>query len=149
MAETLQIVKWKAEGLRCPDHEINFLGEGDRVKPITLIQMPNGTGKTTTLELLRAALSGAASEGQWSREKVISLAKKGNAKGTGSFQVVLLNNQSKRVTIIMSFDFDAGTVRYTTTVQSGRKEGFYPPGNISRFLRPDFVPFFCVRRRIG
>ncbi len=77
-----------------------------------------------------------------SREKVISLAKKGNAKGTGSFQVVLLNNQSKRVTIIMSFDFDAGTVRYTTTVQSGRKEGFYPPGNISRFLRPDFVPFF-------
>lgn len=83
MAETLQIVKWKAEGFRCPDHEIIFLGEDDKIRPVTLIQMPNGTGKTTTLELLRAALSGSASEGQWSKERI----EPGTYEGTASYLV--------------------------------------------------------------
>jgi len=141
MRTLLQIAKWKVEGLRCPDHEVSFeLGNG-LISPITLIQMPNGTGKTTTLELLRAALSGSAADEQWDKEKIRSLRKKNNATGRGQFMVVLLHN-SVRVTIIMEFDFDEGTVRYKTTVHSGMKNGFHPPTGLVKFLRPEFVPFF-------
>ena len=39
---------WKSKGLNCPDMDVSV--GGDRTNPrVTLIQMPNGTGKTTTL----------------------------------------------------------------------------------------------------
>ena len=59
MPATMRILGWKAEGLRCPDHDIDFSADTNEINPVTLIQMPNGTGKTTTLNLLRAALSGS------------------------------------------------------------------------------------------
>jgi DNA sulfur modification protein DndD len=142
MAETLQILKWKSEGLRCPDHEISFSDSKDGVSPISLIQMPNGTGKTTTLELLRAALSGSAEDGGWDAEKIRSLRKKGTGNATGSFQLVLLQNGQQRITIVITFDFEEGVARYTTTVKSGIRQGFDPPVGLQKFLRPEFVPFF-------
>ena len=60
MPAIMRILGWKAHGLRCPDHEIDCTDTDNNVHSVTLIQMPNGTGKTTTLALLRAALSGAA-----------------------------------------------------------------------------------------
>ena len=49
----IEIKGWKSEGLRCPDVDFN-LDKNKRL--ITLIQMPNGTGKTTTLKLLKQCL---------------------------------------------------------------------------------------------
>lgn len=87
MATQVTILGWKAEGLRCPDHEVSFLDKDDKAFPITLIQIPNGTGKTTTLELLRATLSGAAAGGRWDAEKVLSLRKREPLATEGLFQV--------------------------------------------------------------
>ena len=140
MKDEIRVARWKAEGFRCPDHEISFVDENDVASPITLIQMPNGTGKTTTLELLRAALSGSAADGQWDKEKICSLAKRGNA-GKGLFELVLLHNR-RRLTIVMVFDFEEGTVRYTHHPRSGKKDGFHPPIGLAKFLHAEFVPFF-------
>ena len=106
---------------------------------ITLIQMPNGTGKTTTLTLLRAALSGAAEE--WDAQTVRSLSKKGNELGAGKFELTLTEND-KRVTVLMSFDFESGDVRYRTTWGSGQEIGFNPPRSLTRFMNEDFVDFY-------
>lgn len=141
MATVTQILGWEAQGLRCPDHKISFEDSAKQVHPISLIQMPNGTGKTTTLELLRAALSGAAAENQWDRSEIYRLRKRGNNRGRGLFKVVLLHN-GRRITIAMNFDFEEGTLRYTTTMPSGIKDGFHPPLELKKFLRPDFVRFF-------
>src|SRR5262249_36797022 len=122
----VQLAGWKSQGLRCPDHELSFVDGADAIRPITLIQMPNGTGKTTTLELLRAALSGTAANGAWAPEKVRALRKRGDQTGQGMFQITLLHN-SRRVTITMLFDFDEGTVHYGTTSGAGMKDGFHPP----------------------
>lgn len=144
MPISVQIMSWKAMGLRCPDHELCFIDGGKKVFPISLIQMPNGTGKTTTLNLLRACLSGSAASDKsehWGADRVRSLKKQNSSNGTGSFQVDLLAN-GKRVTFAMTFDFEEGTVRYTTTAGSGIREGFHPPRELMKFMKPKFVPFF-------
>lgn len=50
MSGTIALLGWEAHNLRCPDHKIE-LSPSRESKPfrVTLIQMPNGTGKTTTL----------------------------------------------------------------------------------------------------
>lgn len=141
MATQFRLLGWRAGGLRCPDHEINLQSDPGTVFPVSLIQMPNGTGKTTTLELLRAALSGAASKGEWEPAKIRSLRKRDSAVTEGVFQVSALHND-RRLTFTMNFDFDEGTVAYTTTLPSGMKTGFEPPRDLERFLRADFVKFF-------
>ena len=140
MASELLILGWRADGLRCPDHVVDFQRRANECFPISLIQMPNGTGKTTTLKLLRAALCGAPEEGEWTPDAVRQLAKRGSGE-SGQFAVSLLYD-GRRMTIVLRFDFDAGRVQYSTTVGSGLREGFDPPRELRRFLTKRFVRFF-------
>lgn len=141
MPATMRILGWTAEGLRCPDHEIDCCSSQGDPYGVTLIQMPNGTGKTTTLNLLRAALSGAAATGTWDRARIRGLQKKGSSVPEGFFELRLTLND-KRITIRMNFDFDAGSVEYKTTWGSGQEEGFNPPFELRRFMNEDFVNFY-------
>lgn len=148
MAVVIKVDGWRAKGLRCPDHEISFLKDKDRqdIFPVSLIQMPNGTGKTTTLELLRAALSGDALTGkgsaqEWSVDKVQSFQKRNSQSNRGQFQVILICD-TRRLTITMDFDFDDGRVTYSTTLPSGKREGFHPPRKVMKFFETNFVNFF-------
>lgn len=54
----LTLLGWESSGLRCPDMVIDFRKDG-KAPRVSLLQMPNGTGKTTTLDLIKAALTGA------------------------------------------------------------------------------------------
>lgn len=140
MPSDLSLIGWKASGLRCPDHEVSFLRDsGDEVFPISLVQMPNGTGKTTTLELLRAALSGDALS--WSAEQVRQYEKRQTGAGNGLFQATLLFGR-RRITFTMDFDFAGGEVHYRTTEERGEDPGFNPPRELSPFLRAEFIRFF-------
>jgi DNA sulfur modification protein DndD len=141
MATILRILGWKAVGLRCPDHEIDCCNSHGVPHAISLIQMPNGTGKTTTLALLRAAFSGAASDEVWNRAYVRELRKDDESTKSGSFELRLSLND-KRLTIIMELDFESGTVDYKTTFGSGQEEGFHPPLEVRRFMNEDFVNFY-------
>lgn len=142
MPAVMKILGWKAQGLRCPDHEIDCCDDQGNPNKVTLIQMPNGTGKTTTLSLLRAALSGAAHGGLWDHHKIIEFQKRDNGNTrAGLFEVRLLLN-SRRATIIMDFDFEAGRISYKTTYGPGQRSGFQPPAEFRRFLNPNFVNFF-------
>src|SRR5271157_5999341 len=141
MPNSILLAGWEAEGLRCPDHKVSFEQHAELVYPVSLLQMPNGTGKTTTLHLLRATLSGAAQEEAWSPSKVRALSKRGSAQAAGSFRVTLLVD-GRRVTICLNFDFDQGTATYTTTLSSGMKNGYKPPQQIEKFLVSQFVSFY-------
>jgi DNA sulfur modification protein DndD len=140
MVATVQVLGWKSEGLRCPDHDISCVGSSGQPHTVTLIQMPNGTGKTTTLTLLRLALSGRWARQAPSTAELRKLQKKGGAS-KGLFELRLMMNQ-QRVTIRMEFDFEAGRVRYRTTRGSGRVDRFDPPTEFRRFLNENFVDFF-------
>jgi DNA sulfur modification protein DndD len=141
MATELRLAGWKALNLRCPDHEVIFERREGDLWPISLIQMPNGTGKTTTLQLLRASLSGDGPAGGWTPDTVRQFRKKGSKKTQGVFETTVLCNE-RRYTFRLIFDFVENTVHYTTTLKSGLKNGFYPPQELQRFLRPGFVNLF-------
>src|SRR5690606_9769791 len=131
----IELLGWRAIGLRCPDHEVD-LRNGAQPYPVSLIQMPNGTGKTTTLNLLRATLSGSAE--QLSKSEISGLRRRGDSGKKGEF-VVRLNVDSHLMTLELKLDFESGSVKYRTSVGSGVKEGFFPPKTIARFLTPAFV----------
>jgi DNA repair exonuclease SbcCD ATPase subunit len=141
MATILRILGWTAEGLRCPDHEVNCCDANGQPFAVSLIQMPNGTGKTTTLSLLRAALSGAGEDGSWDATRVREYRKKGSTSATATFALRLSLN-GRRLTVTMEFDFDAGRVEFRTTYGSGQESGFRPPLELRRFMSEDFVNFF-------
>lgn len=141
MPAVMRILGWKAEGLRCPDHEISCVDSDGHPYPVSLIQMPNGTGKTTTLALLRATLSGAAIDPGWDRQTIAEYRKKNGASQYGYFEVRLLLND-RRATILMEFDFENGRVSYKTTHGPGRRDGFHPPSEFRRFMNENFVNFY-------
>ena len=140
MTTTLRIMGWKAEGLRCPDHEIDLIENRERPFHVTLIQMPNGTGKTTTLELLRAALSGNL-EGREESADIRRFRKRDSDSDRGAFEV-RLQLDDKPFTVILEFDFALGQVEYKTTWRSGQEPGFRPPRPLRRFMNEAFVNFY-------
>jgi DNA sulfur modification protein DndD len=139
MAFNIKILEWEAKGFRCPDHKINLRTSEDSVYSVSLIQMPNGTGKTTTLNLIQAALSGGAKS--WLREEVLEFKKRGSKLDSAEFKMTLLLN-NKLMTIIMYFDFENAKVSYKTTYGSGQKDEFKPPRGFDKFLNENFVKFY-------
>ncbi len=132
----LRILGWQSQGLRCPDHQVSFEKSGGGVYQISLIQMANGTGKTTTFKLLRAALSGAASE--WDGSEIDAYRKDAESS-EGSFEVSLLSGKN-RFTFHLEFDFAHKRARYHTTKPGrGKNSGFEPPRELARFFRPELT----------
>uniref|UniRef100_UPI0040488C25 hypothetical protein n=1 Tax=Limnohabitans sp. TaxID=1907725 RepID=UPI0040488C25 len=141
MANDIKIIGWTCRGFRSPDHEVELLNKKGKPYHVSLIQMPNGTGKTTTLELLRLALSGGATS--CSTQYIKEFAKSQESAEPGVMEVRLLIDQ-KPITFIMSFDFLQGKAEYKTTYKSGQSSGFVPPQEIKKFLNPDFINYFIL-----
>ena len=135
----VRLLGWKAKGLRCPDHDISLERTAEKPYHVSLVQMPNGTGKTTTLELLRHAMSGPEAWGD--RSTISEYAPRGTSGGRGQFDVRLLVD-GKRYTIEMTLDFERHRDEYRTTLPSGSSLGFKRPASLVRILTADFVPFF-------
>lgn len=134
---TIRILGWTSTGFRCPDHEVSLEKPSKKPYAVTLIQMPNGTGKTTTLELLRASLSGRT---QWGREELLALRSRDQPR-TAVFVTRLLVDE-KRATVRMAVDFVSRSVTFQTTKGGSKQEGFKPPTAVARVFTPEFTPFF-------
>ena len=135
----IELAGWESEGLRCPDISVDLRREG-QVPPVTLIQMPNGTGKTTTLELLKATLSGSAQG--WRPERVREF-RRGHDKARGSFKATLLVD-GKPLSIELLLDYGTGRASYrSTNPGSGGVEALWRvPPSMNRFLRQEFLSLF-------
>jgi DNA sulfur modification protein DndD len=136
----IELIGWQARGLRCPDTKIDLCQDGQPAQ-ISLIQMPNGTGKTTTLTMLRAAMNSEATH--WSAEKIRQYRRPGEDTIEGNF-VLDLRVDEKPLTFEMKFDFVEGAVAYTTSWPGygGIRKGWDPPSAVRRFLDDRFVKLF-------
>lgn len=135
----IELAGWESEGLRCPDIEIDLRRDG-RVPSVSLVQMPNGTGKTTTLELLNATLSGAART--WNVDQVRSY-RRGRESSVGRFKANLLVDE-KRLSIELTLDYSTGHASYRSTNpgSGGVVQIYRVPPSLDRFFRPEFLRLF-------
>lgn len=138
MSTALTILGWSVKGLRCPDHSVSFEKDENQVYKISLVQMPNGTGKTTTLKLLRAALGGPAI---WTTSFDKPNSFKKNADTTMGFFELKLRHSNRRLTITMEFDFseEERLPTYKTTSTLGTDVGYNLPDELIPFLKPEFI----------
>lgn len=138
MSFTLRILGWEATGLRCPDHSVSLVDQRNRqVFPVTLVQMPNGTGKTTTLTLLRAALSGTPP----TIDQIRELAPLDGGVKKGKF-VVEIALEDQRRTFELTLDYPKATAHYRTTLRSGIRDGHDLDPELAKILTPEFIRFF-------
>ena len=137
----ISLAGWTVSGLRCPDITIDLTGKHGSPARVALVQMPNGTGKTTTLELLRAALTGTAKD--WTPAEIRDLRRPGASNDNGQFRVTLLVD-GKPLTFELLLDFEAGSASYRTTLPSsgGVVRRWDPPSNMLQFLTPAFLDLF-------
>lgn len=137
----IDIAGWSTSGLRCPDVVIDLIGPAPSIPKVTLLQMPNGTGKTTTLEMLIATLSGVATS--WDEKMVRSYRRKGDDRDLGTFVVSLLVD-GRPLSIELVLDFELGTARYRTTNpgSGGVVQSWKPPPLVRRFLAKEFLGLF-------
>ncbi|GAB4527085.1 MAG: hypothetical protein Tsb0014_07610 [Pleurocapsa sp.] len=136
----IDILGWQSSGLRCPNMEINLIS-GDNLPQISLIQMPNGTAKTTTLTMIRAAMNGDAEK--WNHDEVMSFRRVGETNSDGCF-ILKLSIDRKPLTFELNFNFDEGKVVFSTSSQSlgGITPGWHPPDSLRRFFESKFVRLF-------
>lgn len=132
----LQLTGIKAAGLRCAELDLSF---GDAHPPqFTFIQMPNGTGKTTLAECLRAALSGEAAT--WDANRIRSF-QRVTGSDSGLFEARFSFDGSP-LAVGLKFDFIDETISYYTTIHRGRVPKLILPGPLARFADPSFVRLY-------
>ena len=145
----LRILGWKSKGLRCANVSLKFNPENR----VDFIQMNNGVGKTTTLNLIRAALTGEKhislidekSKGKNDLDLVHELLKKGMSEGKFILDTIInddkytfIVNISRCQTLEDSITFDT-----SSTELGGENSGWTPPQNARPFLTKDFIQL-CV-----
>lgn len=137
----INLAAWTSEGLRCPDITVELRRGDGTPAPVSLIQMPNGTGKTTTLELLKASLHGKA-EG-WSKEEVRRFRRPGDPRPYGRFTTTLLVDK-KPLTIQLTLDYENGHAKYRTSSpgSGGYQPRWHVPPTVHRFLSEEFLSLF-------
>lgn len=137
----INIAGWESEGFRSPDIKLNFQKPDGSIPKVTLIQMPNGTGKTTTLELIKAALSGSASD--WTPDDVSRFKRHDSEALFGIFKINLLIDQ-KPLTIELKLNYEHNTVSYKTTSpdKGGVISRWALPPEIHKFFTKEFLRLF-------
>lgn len=135
----IKLLGWSCEGFRCPDMEVD-LRKGSAVPRVALVQMPNGTGKTTTLTLLKGALTGEARN--WTPRYVSGL--RSTSKPDVGMFAVSLTVDGRPLKLELTCDFELGDVSFNTVSPEvgGFNKGWTPPPAVRRFLTPRFVDLF-------
>ena len=131
----VKILGWDTKGLRLPDWKINLDDNGG--KKTSLIMMPSGMGKTTTLSLLRYSFCDYS---KIIEKKDILALQRPNSKITkGEFNLnIKINNAKYRIKTI--FDFNNKTLSYKTTdPESGQKDGLNLPEEIKKYLDQEYI----------
>ena len=135
----VQVIGWRAKNLRgyLRDVDIDLSASSKRW---TLLQMPNGTGKTTTMALLRLALNGRAI----SNEEVMGF-RADDTVADGLFALTL-EIDAIRYEIRMQFDFRRPGMFFQTNVPSetsgGLQDRHYLPAALRDTLRSGVTELF-------
>ena len=142
----VRLTGWRSKNIRGGLRDID-IDLGSEPCRWTLVQMPNGTGKTTTMELLRSTLTGA----ELSAKAVRDLRADDNVE-TGSFEVRLLI-EGRPLRLQLELDFRDGSANYWTVREKarggGREEGRSLPTELRELLKPNLTELFVFNGELA
>lgn len=135
----VKLISWRYKNIRGGLNEVEIT-LGNPPSRWTLIQMPNGMGKTTTMHLFRAAFSGETLE-----PDTVRGFRPSDTVTSGEFELVVsVSGQVFR--LFLQLNYEAGTVAYHTAraeTQSGGKQlGHVLPQELKSLLTPQFTRLF-------
>lgn len=104
------------------------------------IMMANGTGKTTTMELIKGLFDGTAAG--WTASKVRSFAPTLTEADRGEFSITV-KFDDRQYKYFLSMNYKDGTVQVETSAPpKGREAGLRLPESIRGIFTPEFVRRF-------
>lgn len=123
------------------DLTLSFTHEDGSIVKNSFIMMANGTGKTTTIALIKGLLDGSAED--WNRDEVRSFAPTTANVDSGEFSIVVKFDE-KQYTYFLTLDYKEGSARIETLSVSlnGREKGRRLPEAIKKLFTKDFVRRF-------
>lgn len=122
---------------------ISFLNSDGCVIKNNFVMMANGTGKTTTMTLIKGLLDGSAAE--WTPSEVKSFKPTTTTGDNGEFSITVKFDE-KWYKYFLSLNYLKGTATIETQVSSkekgGREKGLILPEALKGIFTPEFVSRF-------
>jgi DNA sulfur modification protein DndD len=142
----VRLTGWRTENLRGGLRKLD-IDLGDDPARWTLIQMPNGMGKTTTMDLMRWTLTGK----ELPAATVRSLRADEHVT-SGLFEMRLVVDQSP-IRLQLDLDFRDGSTSYWTvsadTRGGGRREGRKLPAELRELLKEGLTELFIFNGELA
>ena len=132
----IKVTHWKSINLRCPDMEIIL----NQKNNITFIQMPNGTGKTTLINLIKNTLSNSWADIKPYQDNEL-LADQGEFELALSYE---LDNTKSKIVFRTVFDFSNNSIQsFTTTSSNAEIPRFAPDKKLTPYLTEGHISTFA------
>lgn len=123
------------------DLKLSFVNDLGKVINNNFVMMANGTGKTTTMALLKGLLDGTAIE--WDVNEVKSFAPTTRASDTGEFSItVKFDERQYKYFLCLDYKIGVATINTTTTENGGYEEGRHLPDSLKDIFSSEFVSRF-------
>ncbi len=120
--------------------QISFLNNSGGVIKNNFVMMANGTGKTTTMTLIKGLLDGSAAK--WSADYVKSFSPTTTTSDNGEFSITVKFDE-KQFKYFLSLDYVNGVAKIETLAPpKGRELGLRLPEAIKGIFTPEFVSRF-------
>lgn len=122
------------------DLELSFIKEDGTIIGNNFIMMANGTGKTTTMDLIKGLFDGSAVS--WNSAKVRSFSPKTFEAPKGEFSIAVKFDE-KQYKYFLELDYQNGAAFIeTAALPKGRESGLRLPESIKGIFSPEFVRRF-------
>jgi DNA sulfur modification protein DndD len=139
----IKILGWGYENIRRFNTlDLDLLQGGTHLSHVTLVMMRNGTGKTTTISLMRSVLNGTATN--WNPEEVRSYKPTKGQASQGKFYIkIKFGTELYHYNLIL--DYERGRASYETShvgMSGGLEQGHTLPMQLKGVFTKEFINRF-------
>ena len=114
--------------------------DGNPIKN-NFVMMANGTGKTTTMELIKGLMDGTAAD--WSSEKIKTFSPTTSKSDIGEFNVdIKFDDRQYKYFLYMNYRTGTANIKTTNIKLGGMEDGRHLPDSLKDIFTPEFVRRF-------
>ena len=121
--------------------KLSFVDANGKAIKNNFVMMANGTGKTTTMELIKGLMDGSAAD--WSAKKIKTFAQTTSHSDVGVFSIaVKFDERQYKYFLYMNYKTGTANIKTTTTTLGGMEDGRHLPDALKGIFTPEFVRRF-------